>query len=649
MPPDDVGLLKLAEAVADGFDVAWADAEASAKSPEQREIIRHLRVLADLANLHRSGPIEDSSTPAVLNDETARSSPLFPSWGPLEIRAEVGSGTFGAVYRAWDPRLDREVALKILRGLRSTEEDLASIVIKEARVLARLRHPNVITVFGADCFDGQVGLWMEFVHGRTLKEIEKEQGPFSAREAMLIGLDLCHALAAVHKAGFLHRDIKAQNVMRETGGRIVLMDFGAAAVLSPQTEWRASLTGTPAYLAPEVLQGDPPTVRSDLYSLGVLLYYLVSGEFPIMARSLPELREAHEQKKRRLLRDLRPDLPSTFVRVIDNAIATSPDQRPDSAGALEALFEAAMGLGDVHAPASTLEVDKTEVQLPRGPASDDTRPVQHYAMTRDGVRITYAVHGEGPPLVFVRGWVSHLDLMWDDTRFRSYMQCLGRRFTVYRYDTRGNGLSERVIKKVDLEALLLDLEAVVDQIGSDDFVLYGSTFGGPIAIAYAARHPKRVRKIILEGSYARGKGITTKGKRMFVLNALRVFPEAAFLLLSYATNPNSDHPEYRRPELMYQMITSAVAAQFYSFGFAVDVSAEASTIRAPALVLHRQESHSIPLGLGKELAGLIPRATFAALPGAPHNVWEGDPVPALKEIEKFLGVDVECEPTPRRS
>jgi pimeloyl-ACP methyl ester carboxylesterase len=270
-------------------------------------------------------------------------------------------------------------------------------------------------------------------------------------------------------------------------------------------------------------------------------------------------------------------------------------------------------------------------------------------MTRDGVRITYAVHGEGPPLVFVRGWVSHLDLMWDDRRFRSYMQCLGRRFTVYRYDTRGNGLSERVIKKVDLEVLLLDLEALVDQIESDDFVLYGSTFGGPIAIAYAARHPQRVRQIILEGSYAKGKDITTKGKRMFVVNALRVFPEAAFLLLSYATNPNAEHPEYRRPELMHQMITSAVAALFYSFGFAVDVSAEASMIRAPALVLHRQESHSIPFGLGKELASLIPRATFVALPGAAHNVWEGDTLPALKELEKFLDVDLECEPTPRRS
>jgi pimeloyl-ACP methyl ester carboxylesterase len=663
MPTDEARLLKLAEAVADGFGVDWPDAESSTHDPAQRDLVRNLRVLADLADLHR-GAAPEAAAAAVLPerhasvDRTARIDRSFTSWGPLEIRAKVGSGTFGAVYRAWDARLDREVAVKFLDGMRSTEQDFASNVVDEARVLARLRHPNVVTIFGADCFDNQVGLWMEFVNGRTLKEIQREQGPFSAREAMLIGLDLCHALAAVHKAGFLHRDIKAQNVMRETGGRIVLMDFGAAAVLLPRSDKGARLAGTPLYLAPEVLQGDPPTVRTDLYSLGILLFYLVSGAFPVTGESLQELCAAHERQKRRLLRDMRPDLPSAFVRVIDNAIAVSPDPRPDSAGAFEALLEAAIGLGEVHtagsAPADE-EIDHETGSLLHGrrgqptataivpagrPLVDRMRPVQHYAMTRDGVRITYAVHGDGPPLVFVRGWVSHLDFMWDDQRFRSYMQCLGRQFRVYRYDARGNGLSERVVKKITLDALLLDLEALVDQLDANDFVLYGSTFGGPIAIAYAARHPQRVRKIILEGSYAQGKHITTSVRKAFVINALRVFPEAAFLLLSYATNPGADNPEYRRPELMHQMITPATAAQFYSLGFAVDVAAEASRVEAPALVLHRQESHSIPFNLGKELAALIPHATFAALPGEAHNAWEGDPLSALKEIERFLGVDL---------
>src|SRR5207244_2811767 len=100
-------------------------------------------------------------------------------------------------------------------------------VIDEGRLLARIRHPNVVTVHGADRIDGRVGLWMEYIHGRTLERSLAEQGPFSAPEAGEIGIQVCRALAAVHQAGLLHRDIKAQNVMREDGGRLVLMDFGA--------------------------------------------------------------------------------------------------------------------------------------------------------------------------------------------------------------------------------------------------------------------------------------------------------------------------------------------------------------------------------------------------------------------------------------
>ena len=138
----------------------------------------------------------------------------------------VGEGAFGEVYRAWDTRLDREVALKLLRRQDWSHAGDASAVIDEGRMLAQVRHPNVVTVHGADRIAGRVGLWMEFIHGRTLEQLLHERGPFGAGEATLIGLDVCRALSAVHRAGLLHRDIKAQNVMREDGGRIVLMDFG---------------------------------------------------------------------------------------------------------------------------------------------------------------------------------------------------------------------------------------------------------------------------------------------------------------------------------------------------------------------------------------------------------------------------------------
>ena len=135
----------------------------------------------------------------------------------------------------------------------------SSRIIDEARALARVRHPSVVCVHGADMHDGRAGLWMELVRGRTLAQLVAANGLFGPREAAGIGQDLCRALAAVHAEHLVHRDVKAQNVMRGlAGGRIVLMDFGASH--------------TPLYLAPEVLAGGRDTVASDLDALGVLLY-----------------------------------------------------------------------------------------------------------------------------------------------------------------------------------------------------------------------------------------------------------------------------------------------------------------------------------------------------------------------------------------
>ena len=224
--------------------------------------------------------------------------PEGATWGSLRVLERVGQGAFGDVYRAWDSRLDREVALKLIRRLESLDS-IASHVIDEGRLLARVRHPNVVTVYGADRIDGRVGLWMEFVRGRTLEAVLREQGPFGAEEATLIGLDLCRALSAVHGAGLIHRDVKAQNVMREAGGRIVLMDFGTGR--DDLSDRPADVAGTPLYVAPEVLGGAPATAESDIYSVGVLLFHLVTGSYPVKGRTAADLREAHGQRAPRVV------------------------------------------------------------------------------------------------------------------------------------------------------------------------------------------------------------------------------------------------------------------------------------------------------------------------------------------------------------
>ncbi len=205
-------------------------------------------------------------------------------------------------------------------------------MIDEGRLLARVRHPNVVTVYGADRIDGRVGLWMEFVRGRTLEAVLRDQGPFGADEATLIGLDLCRALSAVHGAGLIHRDVKAQNVMREAGGRIVLMDFGTGR--EDLSDRPADLAGTPLYVAPEVFGGAPATAQSDIYSVGVLLFHLVTGAYPVKGRTAADLREAHGQRRRGWLRDARPDLPDAFVHAVECALDVDPAKRYESAGAM---------------------------------------------------------------------------------------------------------------------------------------------------------------------------------------------------------------------------------------------------------------------------------------------------------------------------
>jgi serine/threonine-protein kinase len=264
------------------------------------------------------------------------------SWGPFKLLARVGHGGFGEVYRAWDPTLEREVALKLLlpgsSGAGQSDREYKAM-LREARALAAIQHPNIVHVYGIDRHDGRVGFWTDFVKGRTLSSLLGSQGPFGYREAALIALDLTRALSAVHRAGILHRDIKAENVMREEGGRILLMDFGLSTL--PQRETQVS--GTPSYIAPELWYGDPATVQSDIYALGVLLFHLVTGEYPVVLGGLSAEQAVAALKNRRTLLDFRSDLPESFLRAVDRATEADPAKRFSSVGQLAAALAESIG------------------------------------------------------------------------------------------------------------------------------------------------------------------------------------------------------------------------------------------------------------------------------------------------------------------
>ncbi len=409
MKPDRAALLDVIESVADGAKLDWDALEADVTDEGDRRMLAQLRILARIAEVHRSQPDDpadhiipsrlakvipmrppatvDESLPGLRNRSVRSSRPdadvaeviaqlrasaaaaaaasaapaahdaaeattnipvtvntPIGKWGPLELLERIGEGTFGEVYRARDA-LQREVAAKLLRPGAGPADRLGEKVLREARILARIRHSHVVTVYNAETYDGRVGLWMELIRGATLEHLLKSHGAFGAREASFIGQDLCRALAAVHAAGLVHRDIKAQNVMREEGGRVVLMDFGAGQVVGDNAT-SGRITGTPLYLAPEVLKGAEATVRSDIYSLGVLLYHLVTNDYPVRARSLDELRAAHDEGRRVRLHDARPDsLPDSLVRVIERALDPDPDRRYATAGEMQADLAHAAGVG----------------------------------------------------------------------------------------------------------------------------------------------------------------------------------------------------------------------------------------------------------------------------------------------------------------
>ena len=330
--PDEVDLLHVATSISDGAKVDWARLPAPADGG-QHGVVRELALIEQIATFHRG---EESGTPTGERVPQRLDSGDPVAWGHFRLLERIGEGTFGTVYRAQDTKLESEVALKLLLPTGSS----SSRVLKEARLLARVRHPNVVRVYGTDQIDGRVGIWMEFVKGRTLANLLQTHGPFGAREAAGIGVDLCRALAAVHGSGLMHGDVKAHNVMREAGGRTVLMDFGTGKDLGLDLPAKDAddFAGTPLYVAPEVFAGEPRTKVAEIYSLGVLLYHLVTNAYPVDGRSRDQLERAHRNRERTRLRDARPDLPEEFIAAVECAAAVDPRERYASAGAFEAAL-----------------------------------------------------------------------------------------------------------------------------------------------------------------------------------------------------------------------------------------------------------------------------------------------------------------------
>lgn len=272
-----------------------------------------------------------------------------------------------------------------------------------------------------------------------------------------------------------------------------------------------------------------------------------------------------------------------------------------------------------------------------------------FCCASDGVSLAWARSGRGPALVKAANWLSHLESDWNSPVWRPLLERLGAHSTVVRYDERGCGLSDRDVEDVGLDSWVRDLEAVVDAARLDRFPLLGISQGGPIAIAYAARHPERVSRLILYGTYVRGRLHREPEARAEAEALVRMVhvgwgkdEDAYHRLFADLFWPEASPEQMRAFTQLQRISTSPEMAARIMEGFdRVDVRREASCLDVPTLVLHVKGDARIPFAEGRLAASTIPGATLVPLPGRNHVVVPEDPAFDLliEEIDRFLRAD----------
>ncbi|MEO5763385.1 MAG: protein kinase [Vicinamibacteria bacterium] len=248
-----------------------------------------------------------------------------------EIVSELGKGGMGVVYRVRDRELDEEVALKVLTSVGEEQAIQVDRLRQEIKLARAITHQNVVRAFDFGEADGARFLTMEYVPGTTLREVIDARGGLEMTPALQIAKQICRGLAAVHKAGIIHGDLKPQNVMVMGNGVAKLMDFGVARTRANQDHGGVSVVGTPLYMSPEQAKGADLDERSDIYSAGVVMYEMFTGECPFRGRDVTEILQMHLNDTPADPRTLRPEIPASLSEMILACLSKHRAQRPATA------------------------------------------------------------------------------------------------------------------------------------------------------------------------------------------------------------------------------------------------------------------------------------------------------------------------------
>ena len=281
--------------------------------------------------------------------------------GRYELEELVGSGGMSAVYRAHDRLLERTVALKILHQRYGEDAEYVERFRREARAVAQLAHPNIVTVIDRGVEHGRQFIVFEYIEGESLKDVV-DRGPLPVGAVVEHGLEIAHALAYAHQNGLVHRDVKPQNVLLNGDGRAKVMDFGIARSLDVDrgVTQTGTVLGTSNYIAPEQASGQPVDERSDVYSLGVVLFELLTGEVPFVGENFVAVAMQHIHEPAPSVLERRPDTPPRLAQLVDEMLRKDHELRPT-------MDEVVMELEALRSPTTSEETLIVRRQPPARP------------------------------------------------------------------------------------------------------------------------------------------------------------------------------------------------------------------------------------------------------------------------------------------
>ena len=275
-------------------------------------------------------------------------------YGRYEITGELGKGSMGVVYRAHDPQIGRDIALKVLRPDRVSSEDFVQRFMKEARAIGRMSHPSIVTVYDVGEDQGTVYIAMEFLEGVPLNAYTREKA-LTMDEIAGIGIQVAESLDYAHTRGIVHRDIKPQNIMVAPGGRVKLTDFGIAHIEDPEASHQTQageILGTPNYMSPEQVMGRKVDGRSDLYSLGVILYELASGVRPFKGENLAAIFHAITSETPARPQELNPEVSAALSDIVMKCLSRDAAERYATGSELADALKGYLKAGEPAIPAT---------------------------------------------------------------------------------------------------------------------------------------------------------------------------------------------------------------------------------------------------------------------------------------------------------